>query len=131
MTARLARRLRPDDARTGRDGGWLSIEFVGMAFLLLLALMLALQVVSYTYSLSQVNGAARAAARAATLGRSAEAAARDAVSPSLHPVTTADPSDPDGQTWSVTVSVPLVIPRMPQWTITRTATMPSTEPYGG
>ncbi len=123
-----ARRHR---ARRSRDGGWLSIEFVGMSFLFLFTLMLALQVVAYTYSIAQVNGAARAAARAATLGQSAEAAASGAVSPSLRPVTTSVPGAAGGQKWAVTVSVPRVIPAMPQWTITRTASMPSTEPVGG
>ncbi|GAB3591173.1 hypothetical protein GCM10027446_08220 [Angustibacter peucedani] len=128
---RLGRLRQLRRVRQSGDGGWLSIEFVGMSFLFVFTVMLALQVVCFTYSIAQVNGAARAAARAATLGQSASAAAEDAVSPSLHPVTTAVPGAPNGQKWAVTVSVPKVIPRMPQWTITRTASMPSTEPFGG
>jgi hypothetical protein len=123
------RRLR----RRG-DGGWLSLEFVGMSFFLFLVLMMAIQVCAATYTLAQANGAARAAAREATLtgGLGGQAAANNAVSDSLRPVVSAvGGSTGDGQRWSVTLRVPKVLPRMPDWTITRSASMPSTEPMGG
>jgi hypothetical protein len=120
-------------ARADRDGGWLSLEFVGMSFFLFLVLMLVIQVAAATYTMAQANGAAHAAARAATLqhGAGGDAAATAAVSPSLRPgLLATGGSSGDGQTWQVTLRVPKVLPRMPDWTITRSASMPSTEPLG-
>jgi hypothetical protein len=126
--AALAKRL----PGKGSDGGWLSLEFVGMSFLFLFSLMLALQVASATYTMAQANGAARAAARAATLRGSGQSAANEAVNPSLRPVqVSGGSSGGQGQTWSVTLRVPQVVPLMPRWTVTRSASMPNTEVTGG
>jgi hypothetical protein len=113
------------------DGGWLSLEFVGLSFLFIFTLVLALQVASATYTMAQANGAARAAARAATLSGSGAGAADAAVNPSLRPVRAQGGRDGSGQTWTVTLRVPQVVPLMPRWTVTRSASMPSTEPLGG
>jgi hypothetical protein len=117
-----------------RDGGWISLEFVGMSFFLFLMLMLAIQVAAATWTLAQADGAARAAARQATLSRGfgGQSAASAAVNPSLRSGLIATGSSTgDGQTWRVTLRVPKVLPRMPDWTITRSASMPSTEPGFG
>ncbi|GMA88157.1 hypothetical protein GCM10025868_34070 [Angustibacter aerolatus] len=53
---------------------------MGMAFLLLLMVLFVIQVAAVTYTMAQANGAARAAARASTLGQSGQSAARNAVS---------------------------------------------------
>lgn len=127
--SRLARTRRPRG-----EGGWLSLEFVGMSFFVFLILMVLVQVTAATYTIAQANGAARAAARAATLhhGAGGDAAARDAVSASLRDGLVATGSSTgDGQQWSVTLRVPKVLPRMPDWTVTREASMPATEPLGG
>jgi len=120
--------------RRSRDRGWLSLEFVGMSFLLFLVLMLVIQVAAATFTLAQANGAARSAAREASLSRGAggASAARAAVSSSLRDgMVATGGSTGDGQSWQVTLRVPKVLPRMPDWTITRSAAMPSTEPLGG
>ncbi len=62
----MSRRLLPRRGRR-RDGGWLSLELVGMSFFLFLAALMVAQVAAATYTIAQANGAARAAARAATL----------------------------------------------------------------
>jgi hypothetical protein len=130
MSARRALARRLPGKRS--EDGWLSLEFVGMSFLFLFSLMLALQVASATYTLAQANGAARAAARAATLRGSGQSAANAAVNPSLRPVRVSGGSaGGQGQTWSVTLRVPRVVPLMPSWTVTRSASMPSTEVNGG
>ncbi|GAB3676902.1 TadE/TadG family type IV pilus assembly protein [Angustibacter aerolatus] len=109
--------------RARRDDGWMSLELVGMAFLLLLMVLFVIQVAAVTYTMAQANGAARAAARASTLGQSGQSAARNAVSSSLHPVATGARGH-----WTVRLTVPRVVPRMPTMTIVRSATMPQTEP---
>lgn len=105
-----------------------------MSFFILLVLMVLIQVAAATYTIAQANGAARAAARAATLnaGAGGDAAARDAVSGSLRDgLTATGASTGDGQTWKVTLRVPKVLPGWPDWTVTREASMPATEPLGG
>lgn len=121
-------------SRRRGDGGWLSLEFVGMTFFIALTLLVVIQVAAATFTMAQANGAARAAARHATLNRGtgAEAAANAAVSPSLRPVVRAvGGASGGGQTWQVTLRVPQILPRLPDWTVTRSASMPSTEPLGG
>ncbi|KQX65965.1 hypothetical protein [Angustibacter sp. Root456] len=116
------------------DGGWLSLELVGTSFFLFLAALMVTQVAAATYTIAQANGAARAAARAATLtgGAGADAAARGAVSESLRDgLVATGGSTGDGQRWSVTLRVPHVLPRLPEWSVTRSASMPATETVGG
>ncbi len=120
--------------RVRGEGGWLSLEFVGMSFFLFLTLMALVQVAAATFTIAQANGAARAAARAATLnhGAGGRAAAADAVSAALRDgLQAVGGSTGDGQHWSVTLRVPKVLPRLPDWTVTREATMPATEAQGG
>jgi hypothetical protein len=103
-----------------------------MSFFLFLTLMIVVQVAAATYTMAQANGAARAAARAATLHQGATQAARAAVSDSLREdLVAAGGATGDGQHWTVTLRVPKVLPRMPDWTVTREASMPATEPLGG
>lgn len=120
--------------RSRGDGGWLSLELVGTSFFLFLVAMMVAQVAAATYTIAQANGAARAAARAATLtgGAGADAAARGAVSESLRDgLVATGGSTGDGERWSVTLQVPHVLPRLPAWTVTRSASMPATETVGG
>ncbi len=117
VTRRSARRHRR------ADGGWLSLELVGMFGLLLATVFAVLQVLAGAFALSEANTAARAAARAASLGEDPYSAAASAVSPSLRPVTVSG----SGETWSVSVPVPVVVGWLPLHAVTRSATMPDTE----
>lgn len=127
MTARAGRRAR----RLRGERGWISIEFVGMFALFLVTLLFVLQGAAFSYTIAQANGAARAAARASSLGESGVQAARNAVNPSLRPVVASGGPSAYVHRWQVTLRVPQVVPMMPSWSVTRTAAMPATEPFGG
>ena len=121
-------RYRRHTAVTGRtihpDDGWLSLELVGMFGLVLVTLFAVLQGLAGGFALSEANTAARAAARAASMGRDPYSAAQQAVSPSLRPVQV----DGGGETWTVSVPVPEVVGWMHLGSVTRSATIPNTQP---
>lgn len=102
-----------------------------MTGMFLAALMLVLQGAAFSFTIAQANGAARAAARASSLGQSGVQAARDAVNPSLRPLVATGAPSTYVHRWQVTLTVPRVVPMMPLWTVTRSASMPATEPIGG
>lgn len=99
--------------------------------LFLVTLLFVLQGAAFSYTIAQANGAARAAARASSLGQSGVQAARDAVNPSLRPVVASGSPSSYVHRWKVTLQVPQVVPMMPSWSVTRSAAMPATEPFGG
>jgi hypothetical protein len=83
---RLARPFRdgsPRPSRVERQAGQASVELVAVLPVLLLAGLVAWQLLLAGHSLWLCAGAARAAARADTVGRSAERAARSALPESL------------------------------------------------
>jgi hypothetical protein len=95
-----------------------------MFALILVSMYIVLQAMAAMFVLTEANGAARAAARAASLGRDPYSAAQAAVSPSLRPVRVSG----GGQTWRATIGVPVVVRWMPLADISRSATIPRTEP---
>lgn len=106
------------------DHGWLSLELVGLFGLLLVTLFAVLQVLAGGFALTEANTAARAAARAASLDQDPYSAAQSAVSPGLRPVQVSGA----GETWTVRVPVPAVVGWLPLDSVSRSATMPDTEP---
>lgn len=65
--------------RPPRDRGAVSIDLVGLLPIFLIAIALVVQSVAVVSAIDATNQAARDAARAASLGDSAQAAARDAL----------------------------------------------------
>jgi hypothetical protein len=123
-TDRVRRAHRRSGDRGSADRGSVTLEFVGTVAYVLIGTLLVLQALAAGYALSQANTAARAAARAASLGNDPGTAAEAAVAPALRPVSVSG----FGETWSATVSVPTVVRWFPVGSITRSATIPRTDP---
>ncbi|MEW2291690.1 TadE family protein [Streptomyces sp. NPDC006743] len=112
--------------RRPRDHGQVAIEYLGFIPVLLLVAMAVVQFGLVAYAAQQAGTAARAGARAASLGHDAQAACTAAVSGGLSGRTTCDPA-PGGDTVTVTatVRIPSVIPLWdPVGTVHKRATMP-------
>lgn len=112
---------RPPERRPvrRRERGSVSIEVVALVPLLVLVALLVLQLGVAGWSSSQAQEAARAAARAQSLGEDPRAAAEGALSGSLevHSITTTSDSV------TLRVRVPRVSP-LPTFTVTRDVSMP-------
>ncbi|MFI6472299.1 septum site-determining protein [Streptomyces sp. NPDC050516] len=125
-------RIRTHRARDRDDRGQVALEYIGFVAILLLVGLAAIQLGVAAYAVNQAGTGARAAARAASLddpkGLSPEAAVQAAVRGWLHP----DPRGSvggDEATYTVTVTIPSVIPGIPDFgTATRTSTMPKLQP---
>nr|BFD82967.1 hypothetical protein StreXyl84_23680 [Streptomyces sp. Xyl84] len=118
--------VRHGRGRRPRDHGQVAIEYLGFIPVLLLVAMAVIQFGLVAYAAQQAGTAARAGARAASLGHDAQAACTAAVSGGLSGRTTCDP-EPGGDTVTVTatVRIPSVIPLWnPVGTVRKTATMP-------
>ncbi|HEY8082800.1 MAG TPA: hypothetical protein VIE64_04495 [Solirubrobacterales bacterium] len=96
-----------------REGGTASVELIAVIPFLLLAVLVAAQLALAGQALWSAGVAARAGARAAVVGREAKAAARQALPPSMRPG--AKVRDDDAV--SVRVSVPRLLPGLPQLTV--------------
>ncbi|MFK4144116.1 TadE/TadG family type IV pilus assembly protein [Streptomyces sp. NPDC004065] len=111
-----------------RDRGQVAVEYLGFVPILLLVAMAAIQIGLVAYTAQQAGTAARAGARAASLGLSAQQACRTAVSDWLAGGTTCSASG--GGAGSVEVTATVHIPSLiPAWddafgNATKTATMP-------
>ncbi|MBL8931187.1 MAG: pilus assembly protein [Kineosporiaceae bacterium] len=109
----------------GRDRGAAALEFAGVAPLVLLAALIALQFGVIGWTVVATGQAARDGARAASLGQNASAAATAALPGSLSAssVTTADTGD--GHRCTVQVDIPTLLPLpFELGTVSRTAEMP-------
>jgi Flp pilus assembly protein TadG len=106
-----------------RDRGQVAIEYLGFIPILILVAMAGIQVGLIAYTAQQAGTAARAGARAASLGESAQQGCTTAISDWLS--VTCDPVDNgDTVTVTATVQIPSIVPG---WTFDdaqKTATMP-------
>jgi hypothetical protein len=116
MIRRLAREER----------GQASTELMGMVWWLLLAGVFAWQLMLGAWTVTQASNAARTASRVDARGGDAEKAARNALSAPLR-----DGFDPkhfkmDGETATVVVKIPIILPGLHAkgFTTTRRATLP-------
>lgn len=121
--AHLLRQAKPT-RRRWNDRGTSILEFAGFLPILLLAGMAAIQLGLIGYGINQAGTAARAAARAASLGEDGVTAGQAAVSSWLSPQPVPGGGG-DTTTFSVTVTVPSVIPLLDPVEMTREVTMPN------
>ncbi|WP_055717911.1 TadE family protein, partial [Streptomyces torulosus] len=112
--------------RHRNDRGAAILEFAGFLPILLLVAMAAIQLGLIGYGISQAGSAARAAARAESLGNDGVAAGQAAASGWLDPEVSPN-QGPDTTTATVVVTVPSVIPLFDPVSLERTATMPNDE----
>ncbi|WP_438296578.1 TadE/TadG family type IV pilus assembly protein [Streptomyces sp. HUAS TT7] len=123
-----------------RDRGQVALEYIGFVAILLLVGLAAIQLGVAAYAVNQAGTGARAAARAASLDepRAGEpkldpvAAGTAAVSGWLKPDVSPAGSGGGEATYTVTVTIPSVIPGLPDGffgTATRTSTMPKLQPH--
>ncbi|MYW21876.1 pilus assembly protein [Streptomyces sp. SID2955] len=109
-------------AHARRDAGQVAIEYLGFIPVLLIVAMAGIQIGAVAYAAEQAGTAARAGARAASLGQDPGAACAQAVSGAL----TVSCGEDGGGADSVTVTARVTIPRI-IWNFgeaTRSATMP-------
>ncbi|MFF8725234.1 TadE/TadG family type IV pilus assembly protein [Streptomyces sp. NPDC015171] len=107
-------------SRRGRDRGQVAIEYLGFIPVLLIVGLAGIQIGAVAYAAEQAGTAARAGARAASLGQSEGEACARAVSLDVECGRTGG----DGE--SVTVTARVTIPKV-LWnfgTATKSATMP-------
>jgi hypothetical protein len=104
--------------------GSTALEFLGILPLLLLAALMAWQLLLVTFTATAAENAARAASRANGVGSDPEDTGMDALPSWLRGDADIDMS---GDTADVTVTVPIVFPGIDTqaWTVTRTADIPS------
>lgn len=100
---RISERLRGED-------GTASVELVAVVPLLLLAVLVAAQIAVAGQALWSAGVAARAGARAALVGRDADAAARRALPESMR----GEAKVEEDEAVSVRVSVPRLLPALPR-----------------
>lgn len=109
-------------SKVRREGGTASVELIAVVPFLLLAVLAAAQLALAGGALWSAGVAARAGARAALVGRDAEAAARRALPASLR----AGSKVSDEDAVSVRVAVPRLLPGLPRVEVgTRTELGPS------
>jgi len=106
--------------------GSASIETIGMLPYLLMAALFAWQVLVAGYVAVNTENAARNASRVEGRGGDGRAAAIDSLAPFARANATASV---DGERATVTVPIPIILPQITSenFTITRTATLPSTD----
>ncbi|RXW32008.1 TadE/TadG family type IV pilus assembly protein [Propioniciclava flava] len=108
-----------------RERGTAALEFVGAFPCLLLAGMIALQFGLVGWATVSTNDAAKAAARAASLGRNPTTAAKEALPGSLAPLSVTGSKLSGGYSYTVEVKVPSVLPMIDFGSIRRTVDMPT------
>lgn len=111
--------------RGRRERGTASLEFVGILPTLLLSGMIALQFGVVGWTAVSTTDAARAAARAASLGQNPYAAAAGALPGSLTPVAVVANSSGQSRSYTVTVKTPSLLPGLDLGTVSRTVDMPA------
>ncbi|MFF8591143.1 TadE/TadG family type IV pilus assembly protein [Streptomyces sp. NPDC015220] len=112
--------------RRRRDCGQVAIEYLGFIPILMLVAMAGIQIGLVAYAAQQAGTAARAGARAASLGMSAQQGCQEAVSASLSGRTSCgEARGGDTVTVTATIRIPSVIPMWdPVGDVRKTATMP-------
>ncbi|MCX4983154.1 TadE/TadG family type IV pilus assembly protein [Streptomyces sp. NBC_00572] len=120
--------MRSDLRKGRRDRGQAAIEYLGFLPILLLVGLAGLQLGVAAYAAQQAGTAARAAARAASDDNEAtspDAAAAAAVSGWIASRSTVSPGGGDGEAvYTVTVTIPSVVPFWTFDPVTKTAVMP-------
>ncbi|MFI1162513.1 TadE/TadG family type IV pilus assembly protein [Streptomyces sp. NPDC020801] len=116
----------PYERSTGRDRGQVAIEYLGFIPILMLVAMAAIQLGLVAYTAQQAGTAARAGARAASLGMSAQQGCQEAVADSLTRRTICgEARGGDTVTVTATISIPSIIPMWdPIGSARKRATMP-------
>jgi Flp pilus assembly protein TadG len=111
--------------RGRRDRGQVAVEYLGFIPVLMLVAMAVIQIGLIAYTAQQAGTAARAGARAASLGQSSEQACADAVSSWLANGTSC-PASYGGREVTVTagVRIPSIVPGWDFGRAHKTATMP-------
>ncbi|MET9364910.1 hypothetical protein ABZX93_28900 [Streptomyces sp. NPDC006632] len=126
-------RIRTHRGRDRDDRGQVALEYIGFVAILLLVGLAAIQLGIAAYAANQAGTGARAAARAASLDQprpgepapDPAAAGRAAVSGWLKPDVASAGGGGDAVAWTVTITIPSVIPGIGDFgTTTRTSTMP-------
>ncbi|MFF7971903.1 TadE/TadG family type IV pilus assembly protein [Streptomyces sp. NPDC007905] len=109
--------------RRGRDAGQVAIEYLGFIPVLLIVGLAGIQIGAVAYAAEQAGTAARAGARAASLGQNAQQACAQAVSGGL---TVRCDQAPGGDSVTViaTVDIPRIVPGWHFDPARKTATMP-------
>jgi hypothetical protein len=106
-----------------RDEGTSTLEVLGFAPIAVLIILVVLQVIAFTMTVTAANQAVRDGARAMSLGRSAEVAIERSLPDNLSASRITYPAG--------AVRIEVRVPRiaiMPQLTVERQATMPRTVP---
>lgn len=106
-----------------RERGSASLEAVALVPVLLLVALCVFQVGLAGWAAVSATGAARAAARAATLDQDARAAAEGALPGGLSVASLSEQATPDGRSVRVTVRIPDLTP-LTLGTVTREADLP-------
>jgi Flp pilus assembly protein TadG len=109
--------------REGRDAGQVAIEYLGFIPVLLIVGLAGFQIGAVAYAAEQAGTAARAGARAASLGQSAQQACADAVSGGLT-VRCSSAEGDDSVTVTASVDIPGIVPGWHFDPAEKTATMP-------
>ncbi|EFL39409.1 TadE/TadG family type IV pilus assembly protein [Streptomyces fungicidicus] len=113
------------DARRRRDRGQVALEYLGFLPVLLIVAMAAIQLGLIAYTAQQAGTAARAAARAASLGEAYGYTCRAAISDWLADGTSCE-GYPGGEevTVTATVDIPSIVPGWNFDPVRKSATMP-------
>ncbi|ELS56204.1 TadE/TadG family type IV pilus assembly protein [Streptomyces viridochromogenes] len=106
-----------------RDRGQVAIEYLGFIPILILVAMTGVQLGLIAYTAQQAGTAARAGARAASLGESAQEGCVNAISDWLS-VTCVPAEGGDEVTVTATVAIPSIVPGWNFDPARKTATMP-------
>lgn len=115
---------RPQDRRrSDRQRGTASLELIGGIPFLLLAGALAMQFGLIGWTAISASDAARAAARAASLGESPHSAAQNALPAGISLVSVSGGKSGQGYSYTVTVDTPAIVPILDLGTLSRQADM--------
>ncbi|MEU1704765.1 TadE/TadG family type IV pilus assembly protein [Streptomyces sp. NPDC005706] len=110
--------------RRGRDRGQVAIEYLGFIPVLLIVGLAGFQIGAVAYAAEQAGTAARAGARAESLGQSAQQACAQAVSGGLTVTCGASGGGADSVTVTASVSIPSIVPGWHFDPAEKSATMP-------
>ncbi len=115
--------MRRPGAKAGERGS-ATLEFVAMFPLLFMVALCALQVGIVGWATTSTTDAARAAARAASLGQDPNTAAQTSLPGGLHAQSVSGGRHGNGYTYTVTVKIPDLLPYLDTGTVSRTISMP-------
>ncbi len=110
--------------RGNRERGTAALEYIGMLPIILFAALIALQMGVVAWTVVATGQAARDAARAASLGRSPQAAANGALPSLLTASSVSGGPVAQGQRYTVEVPIPSVFKVVGFGSVSRTSTMP-------